>query len=169
MDISSYVRTTSDLSRDKYLQDVQTCKALGGLLKERIAEVFSSRREAEERFADVAGMTPATAKSTLVLYTSGSVVTEISSESQRTGRLYLDRLALFCEVLGVEQGDRILQLATTVNPSFEYPPRINYSIDAVLGIYKIRVKVSGKNVAVTPEQIRHLERLVAGFILGRRR
>lgn len=179
MGIQEVLLTPGEYDRNqKYLQDRARCAEISVLLKQRLDEMYVSRTEASERFAELIGTSSKTARVYINEYLEGNFHRRISSAIRyqdygrgrnRRGRGFLDTFSVFFGMLGLEEKDRILELTREVQPSFEYPLKAP-SVDAVASQPSATVSVafSDPTLAITDKQAEHLKLLALRYALMNR-
>ena len=157
------------LSR-KYTEDVAKCERIGGYIRDRIYQLFESKKEVGERFAELTGLRPIYAISLVRGYCRGGFVHGFSSDSIFKAGAKPEtcamRLATLFTILGVEESYPIVALAREVNPRFAYPlPSDGYTprtAEQVLGLEDVELDVRLKNGRqLKPGQLDNLRRLAA--------
>ena len=148
------------MGNDKYHADIERCRAIGFMLEERLDAAFSVRLEAAPIFGNLTGLKEKSAYCQIGKYVSGHFVMEVSSDSPHFQVRYLERLALFYELIGVPVDDPVVNLTKEVNSLFTYP------LDGGLGIDQCHVSVrfDRTDATLTSSQIEQLERLARLYL-----
>ncbi len=156
-------------NRKKYNEDLVRCTKIGEVLNQRTIEfwgsdVWESKQKMVEVFAELIHKKHCTALYCINHYCDGMIPAQISSASHialnKKAKEHLNRVSIFCQLLGIEEDNEIVKIMKEVNPQFQYPilKRKNYRC-------AIEVDFHNKGLSLTREQINHLEVLAISYAI----
>lgn len=143
------------MDNEKYQEDIVRCARIGSLLEARMKDIFPVRLEAVPSFASLTGLKERSAYAQICHYVRGFFVVQVSSALGYLKPQFLERLALFYEMIGVPADDPVVALTKEVNPHFVYPPVRDMPEESC----HITVTFDRPNMCLTDVQQGHLERL----------
>ena len=140
-----------------YSAHCQIAEEIGAELDKKVMALFGSYRVAGERLAELTGLSTITRIIAVRQYCH-SGVSQISSKRHTKPRAEtLQQLAVFYEMIGLEENDPIVQRTREINPAFQYTSHRSPSTEC-----RVQVTVPA-GYQLTAGQIGHLERLASMY------